>query len=201
MYLTQHITAFMQASVSQSLWPRAFEFLKWLVTPAIFFSILVTAIRIFRAKPKIKIEIHKDASCLQSGGSPINSLSFTWGRKFIFHNNSNHLARGIQLASDLPKGFKFQSGLPTKLEADEKLPVDVEIQLLDVNRDELVQKYGEHSDLSTQLFTSILNEISFQIAFKNKYGGKFYQRFQFNYDQITSEVSWKKIKTPHSNGR
>ena len=169
------------------------ELLKWVFTPAFCISIFLYGWRFLRAKPNLKIEIHGDGYN-QGGGRFAGTLHFRWYRDFVFHNDSDYLARGLKLISRVPQGCKFETSLPTKLGGDEKYSLKVQIER-EENQASLMQWYGDqHLKLGSLFLPKVLDEIILQVMFKNKFGRSFYQVFHFSNGIIHSEVRWTKMK-------
>jgi len=154
---------------------------------------IVFVFRYLREQPIITISLVGEKS-LQGNSRIPDCIHLKWLRTLVLHNDSPHLARGIKLLSGLPEGWQIRADIPTRLEADEKINLELEIET-NLNHQELLDRYGVHlrDKLAKASFPDVIDGVVLEFEIKNERGRTFYQTSIFRRNStIESTISTKR---------
>ena len=154
---------------------------------------LVFAFRYLRDRPIITVSLEGDKA-LQANSVVPDCIHLKWWRTLVFHNDSPNLIRGIKLLSGLPKGWRIHESLPTRLNADERIELKMEIEA-HLNHQDLLDRHGVHfrGGLAKVSFPDVIDGVIFDFEVKNERGRTFYQTCIFRrIGAVASTISTKR---------
>jgi hypothetical protein len=134
----------------------------------------------WRDRPNILVSL-SGIGFVQGAGRVAGNLNFIWRRTLLFHNDSQHLARGIKLVSPLPEGWTLYADVPTRIEADRRIGLEIKIET-DKSPQELVSQFGKEaqSNFGQALLFAILTRSQLKIEFRNQHGRTFHLVIRFD---------------------
>ena len=118
-------------------------------------------------------------------GSP--TYMFLWDIKLVIHNDSNYLARGIKLLSEVPDGWALFNDFPTRLEADQVLKLQLRASYRE-NQATLVKRYGTSSqrNMLPAIEADVFSQFLISIHFANELGRQYEQTFVWRDGKVMS---------------
>ena len=116
----------------------------------------------------------------------------------MLHNDSSKFIRGIKLLSPLPNGSNLKAEIPTRLEADQKVSLSLDINVY-VPKSQLIEQFGTspQQGYASLYFPVMLQDTRLEFQLKNQRGRTVYQYTQFVDDNrvVSTYETKRKVTT------